>query len=163
MTASLTGSLPKLEDLSVTSGLDKQVIVFLRDKGSSSSGVLYHMFANRAKIVKTLEPLKLGADELKLEEVAPDVAAAVLEHMVDEIEVARSSHMSAATTPPSSQTPAASLTSAPTDPQKARPAQGQGVRVRTDRRSQQKLPRPPVVGAEETLEVGLRERDLAPL
>ncbi|CAE7947824.1 ftsH [Symbiodinium sp. KB8] len=106
MTASLTGSLPKLEDLSVTSGLDKQVIVFLRDKGSSSSGVLYHMFANRAKIVKTLEPLKLGADELKLEEVAPDVAAAVLEHMVDEIEVARSSHMSAATTPPSSQTPA---------------------------------------------------------
>ncbi|CAE7859234.1 unnamed protein product, partial [Symbiodinium microadriaticum] len=78
LTASLAGALPKLEDLSVSSGLDKQ-------------------------IVKTLEPLKLGAKigdvQIKLDDVVLDVAAAVLEHMVD-------AHMSTATVPPGSQTQA---------------------------------------------------------
>ena len=59
------------------------------------------MFADRSKIVKTLEPLKLGAKigdvQIKLDDVVLDVAAAVLEHMVD-------AHMSTATVPPGSQT-----------------------------------------------------------
>ena len=117
------------------------------------------MFANRAKIVKTLEPLKLGADELKLDEVALDVAAAVLEHMVDEIEVVRSSHMSAATTPPSSQTPAVSLTSATTDPPKApkqRPKGYWAKRIKEYEPAQiegrsRSFPVHLLVGAEETL------------
>ena len=91
--------LPLLENLAVASALDKQVLLFLRDKGVTSSGVLFHLFEDRAKIRKTLAPLlvgvKVGTDDLKLDDVGLEVAIAVLEHMADEIGLARAAQMAA--------------------------------------------------------------------
>ena len=146
----------------MSAGLDKQVLVFLRDRGVTSSGVLYHMFADRSKIARTLEPLKLGVkigeNELKLDEVALDVAAAVLEHIVDEIEFARASHLSPTATPSGSQ-PASSQATSTADPSKAPKTLPKGYwakRIKDFESSQiegrnRTFPVHLLVGAEETL------------
>ena len=162
MTTSLASSLPKLEDLATSAGLDKQVIVFLRDRGVTSSGVLYHLFADRSKIGRTLEPLKagvtIGGNTLKMDEVAIDVATASLEHIVDEIEFARAAKLQPLTTQPSSQpTPSSQTTS--TDPAKAPKTLPKGYwakRIKDFESSQiegrnRVFPVHLLVGAEETL------------
>ena len=79
------------------------------------------MFADRSKIARTLEPLKLGvkigSDELKLDELALDVASAVLEHMVDEF--ARAAQLTTPTSPSGSQTAVSSPAPSTADPSKA--------------------------------------------
>ncbi|CAE7236556.1 ftsH [Symbiodinium sp. CCMP2592] len=100
-----------MADLAAASGLDKQVLVFLRDKGVTNSGVLFHLFEDRWRIPTTLAPLRTGVkirtDELKLDDVGTDVAAAVLEHMIDEVAAIRARQMTAASPAPvSSSSPA---------------------------------------------------------
>ena len=163
MTTSLASSLPKFEDLATSAGLDKQVIVFLRDRGVTSSGVLYHLFSERSKIGRTLEPLKVGVkigeNTLKMDEVALDVATASLEHIVDEIEFARAAQLQPTTAPPSSQPAQSSPATATTDPSKAPKTLPKGYwakRIKDFESSQiegrnRVFPVHLLVGAEETL------------
>eukprot|EP00439_Symbiodinium_sp_Y106_P049989 s5740_g6.t1 len=113
----MTVALPDLNKLAEESGLDKRVSVFLHDKGVTNSGVLGHLFGDRTKIAKMLEPLKtgvsIGSDTIKLKDEEVDVTEAILDHMVDQTELARKKQFVAAApgTPPTTH-PA--TTSAPT-------------------------------------------------
>ena len=64
-----------------------------RDKGRDQLGVLGHLFGDRSKIAKMLEPLKtgitMGTETIKLKDEEIDVTEAIIDHMVDQIELAR--------------------------------------------------------------------------
>ena len=59
----------------------------------TNSGVLGHLFGDRSKIAKMLEPLKtgvtMGTETIKLKDEEIDVTEAIIDHMVDQIELAR--------------------------------------------------------------------------
>ena len=124
---------------------------------------MYHLFADRSKIVRTLEPLKLGVkigeNTLKMDEVALDVAAAVLERIVDEIEFARAAHLSPTATPSGSQPAPSSQATSMADPSKAPKTLPKGYwakRIKDFESSQiegrnRVFPVHLLVGAEETL------------
>ncbi|CAE7499221.1 ftsH, partial [Symbiodinium pilosum] len=116
MSPSQPPKLPDLARLAQESGLDKNVMAFLRESGVNTSGVLFHLFSKRERIAKTLQPLEAGVrvqgTNVKLDFVAMGVAVAVLEHMVDQIELARKAQFACGASTPTMTTSDASTSSA---------------------------------------------------
>ncbi|CAE7259953.1 ftsH [Symbiodinium sp. CCMP2592] len=126
-------TLPKLEDLAVASGLDKQV----------------------------------GTDTLKLDDVGVDVAAAVMEHMIDEIGIQRAAQMAASAVAPSPPPTLPATASSSTDPNKAPKQLPKGYWVKRVKEYEaekiegrnRQFPAHLLVGAEETLARMVYERE----
>ena len=116
MSPSQPPKLPDLARLAQESGLDKNVMAFLRESGVNTSGVLFHLFSKRERVAKTLQPLEAGVrvqgTNVKLDFVAMGVAVAVLEHMVDQIELARKAQFVCGASAPTMTTSDASTSSA---------------------------------------------------
>ena len=118
---STTPTLPALAKLSADNALDPQILDFLQDKGVQSSGILiFHMFAQRDKIAKFLEPLaigvKLNGADVKKDVTQLAVVEATLEHMMDELTIVRNQQLAAApSTSPVAPSPATSSTTTPAD------------------------------------------------
>ena len=116
MSPSQPPKLPDLARLAQESGLDKNVMAFLRESGVNTSGVLFHLFSKRERVAKTLQPLEAGVrvqgTNVKLDFVAMGVAVAVLEHMVDQIELARKAQFACGASTPTMTTSDASTSSA---------------------------------------------------
>ena len=74
MSPSNPPKLPDLARLAQESGLDKNVVMFLKDTGVNTSGVLYHLFSKRERIAKTLQPLETGVT-MQGRSIKLDVAA----------------------------------------------------------------------------------------
>ena len=106
-------ALPLLTKLATDSALDAQVLAFLQDKGIQSSGVLFHMFAQRDKIAKFLEPLAIGVElngvDAKKDVTQLALAEATVERMMDELTVVRKQQP--ATVPTAASSTAAPATS----------------------------------------------------
>ena len=102
-TATGPQALPTVETLAGSCGLDNEMVAFLQDKGVLTSGVMYHLFADRAKIETFFAPLQAGvtlagttvrrtAEELM-------VIGAVVRAMLDEVDRLRAVHLPPHTTP----------------------------------------------------------------
>ena len=66
--------------LAADSALDQKILDFLQDKVIQSSGIFFHMFAQREKIAKFLEPrVKLNGTDVKKDVTQLAVAEATLE------------------------------------------------------------------------------------
>ena len=121
---STTPSLPALAKISADNALDPQILDFLQDKGVQSSGVFFHMFAQRDKIAKFLEPLTIGVTlggvDVKKDVTQLAVAEATLENMMDELTILRSQQMAAAS-PATPVAPPAATSSSTTQAEAAKP------------------------------------------
>ena len=110
MSASSAKSLPDLATLAKASGLSKDVFAYLQETGIVNSGVLYHMFVKRDNIAQHLSPLSMGVKvagaDVRLDAQELMIAQAVLEHMCDEVHLARAEQF--ASTAPAASVPSTS-------------------------------------------------------
>ena len=99
MSASSAKSLPDLATLAKASGLNKDVFAYLQETGIVNSGVLYHMFVKRDNSAQHLSPLsngvKVAGADVRLDAPELMIAQAVLEHMCDEVQLARAAQFAA--------------------------------------------------------------------
>ena len=166
--------LPDLARLAQESGLDKNVVTFLKDTGVNTSGVLYHLFSKRERIAKTLQPLETGVTvqgrSIKLDVAAMGIAIAVLEHMVDQIELARNAQFASVSAVPAPTTAITPSTST-TDEQKAPKTLPKGYWATVIQEYEKEMvagvnrsfPSHQLVGAEEVLARMVHERQVSHL
>ena len=166
--------LPELARLAQDSGLNKNVVSYLRDSGVNSSGVLYHLFSKREQIPKKLQPLESGVSirgqNVKLDTGAMAVAVAVLEHMVDQIELARNAQFTSVPAEPTQTSSLAKCAFAAEDqkPPKTLP-KGYWATVIQDFEKEvvagqnRRFPSHQLVGAEEVLARMVHERQVSQL
>ena len=167
--------LPDLARLAQESGLDKNVVMFLKDTGVNTSGVLYHLYWKRERVAKTLQPLETGVTmqgrSIKLDVAATlGVAVAVLEHMVDQIELARNAQFASVSAVPAPATTIAPSRST-TDEQKAPKTLPKGYWATVTQEYEKEMvagvnrsfPLHQLVGAEEVLARMAHERQVSHL